>query len=641
MTTASAYFDSVRIFALLEPPVYTDISNVVIDGSIKGRWGIQSSDVLERVGGVERLEFDVRNDAFCQFGEGWATPGSDNQLEGWDIGLRILIEFAFDGWKKYFTARIIPKGIVPAADPYDNNVHVIAEGWTRELANHELSPLAYRTGVSLDAVAEIILADLPVQPEATAIQTGTRIFPAAFDTLRPGDMAMGELAKAVLSEFSYAYTRRDRFVGETFVIENRDGRTYSDPEAEEVPLEESPKLLTQAGDRLLTQDNDPIYVNALIPGRFAVTEVPLLLSESSYIQTQAGDQLLTQAGDKLKANQKQIGDFDNTMMIGSPEVSDGEQILNYAKFATFPRGLLQDVDLYEISSGLLLRAGETRTFKGGYTDPTGKGATVAANTDTMGTVYAFNSDADGGGSDLLADLEAEAVYGTQEVHYTLTNNGMTDGYYTLVASGDAILINNPSEYVTTEPSSIAAYGKREAVIDMLYNVDPIYAEFEADTLLERFSSPRLIAKTFDFFANSDPLTMLEFIFLDVGDIAFYATDAVWLGGVYVINGVEFWMEPGNMLYYRHTVVEGVSAGYELPFSDWQAMLAFLTVEEREEAEAAQSFPTFAQPNHVHVTSSAFLQVAKKSEAPATVVTTAAKKAVVTYNKASLAYRQLT
>ncbi len=626
----SAYFDSVRIWALFDGLVYEEISNVVINGSIKGRWGIQSNSVLERMGGPERLEFDVRNDEFCALGEGWATPGGPNVHAGWGTGLRVLVGFTFDGWTKYFTAKIPVKGITPDPNPYGStNVHVMALGWTNEFAQHKLDLIQYQTNQKLDQVAATILATMDVQPQQTDIRIGTRTFPAAFDTLRPGDAAMGELAKAVFSEFSYVYTKRDRVSGETFVVEARDTRNYSEPVPVEVPMASSGYLTTQAGAHIITQASAKIVVNEIEAGVFDLTVAPMLKSASAYLVDQSGNYINTQANERILANQRQLLLHENTMLLSSPEVVDGEGVINRAKFSVYPRHIQSPVVLYSITNPTLIAAGETKIIKGTYSDPNGKRNTVNAHQDTMSTVYAMHANSDGTGTDLLANLTRSAVYGSAEVEYTLTNTGAA-GYFTIEASGEAVFIDDAIGSLAVDQTSIDAYGLGEdATIPMKYNVDPLYSQFEADLLIENYSLPRMKAKSFEFLANANEHNMLGFIFLDVGSAAFFQQDYMFIASPYFINGVEFSMQPGNILYYKYTVIEAFAVGYELPLSTWQDYIADLTGDALAEALAAQSTPAGIDEGDVHISPEIYRREAKRNAVPADQQATAAKKAVAT------------
>ena len=81
-----------------------------------------------------------------------------------------------------------------------------------------------------------------------------------------------------------------------------------------------------------------------------------------------------------------------------------------------------------------------------------------------GTHYAFNSDPDGGGTNLNANLDVTVTYGANDVSYELTNTGASNGYVTLLkAVGKGIYIYDPVSYVAKDDARITKYGYRPEV----------------------------------------------------------------------------------------------------------------------------------------------------------------------------------
>lgn len=521
-----AYFEAIRIYALLDGMIYTEISADVIAGSITGRWGIQSNDVLERMGGLERLEFDVRNDEFNSLATAGAyTPDGPHCRDGWGVGLRLLITWSYDGWTKYFTAVIRNKGITFDPNPYGStNVHVVALGWTEDFARADLPLIEYVTDQTLDQVTTAILAQLPVQPERTDIKTGTRIFPAAFDTLRAGEKAMGELAKAVFSEFSFAYTRRDRFAGETFVVEARNTRE---------------------------EDQGPY-------------RIPILKAESAYLTDQSGNRIVTQNGDPIVVNQAEDATFIDTMELTSPDVAHGDGLINYARVSTYPRKPLTGAILWERSQPFSIPASASLVIRGSYSDVESGGTPVAAKGSTLSLSYEMNSQQDFYGSDIAADLDVVSEeYGTAEFEIEIENTGGVEGWVTLAVQGDGIALYSDQDAISQDEASILAHGRNDASLVMKYLDDQSIGQLEADLLVADNKTPATKARSWTFLANQTSRALLAFIFMDVGNRAYLGHTLSQLFGAHYVNGVEFWFKPGsnNIMYYRWVTQRAVDRTY--------------------------------------------------------------------------------
>jgi len=484
----------------------------VVQGSISGRWGIPGSGVLERVAPTDWFGLALRNDAGNSGGlAGYYTPGHANVRAGWGVGLRVRLGFGYDGFTKYFHGRIPAGGIQVDPNTYGKQqVQVRVHGWMEQLAIHELDLLAYVTDVTLDEVAGLIVTNMDIAPLATEYATGRKTFPAGFDTLRAGDTAMQELAKAVFSEWGYAYVKRDLVSGETFVVES---------------------ALTRSEKR------EP-------------DDLPLATSASGFLLKEDGGYLLKEDGDRIVLNQAETASFVGDMTLESPESSHAEDLINYAQATVYPREVQTNVTLFTLQKRILLAPGETVDgIRGRYRDPTGGNAAVSGK--NMATVSDMNSLESGGGTDLSAFLTVTPSYGTDEVAWTIQNTHISQaGWVYLEAKGDAVFIYDAVDRVEFDQASIDAHGRREAQIPLKYHDDPLQGQAFAEYVVQKNATPRMRFLSAQLLANYSAKHMMAFLFLDVSSRVYLEQALSGMANDFYIQGVEFEVKPGPLLYYR-------------------------------------------------------------------------------------------
>lgn len=500
----------------------------VIKGSEYGRWGIMGNGPLDRTAAPGFFEFEVRNDAGNSGGlAGYYTPRHANVRSGWGVGLRVRLGVTFDGFIKYFHGRIPPKGIDVDPNTWGSQrVYVKVKDWLEQAAIHELRLMNYATNYRLNDVATAVVANMDIAPLATEYATGQALFPSAFDTLREGTRALEELAKAVLSEWGYAYVKRDLVQGETLVIENAYSRNSK-----------------------LTPDVLPIATVA-----------------SGAMLKEDGGFLLKEDGSKILLDQTETASFVNTMMLDSPEAKHGDQLVNYARGRTYPREVRTNVVLYSLQKPIELGVGEVRDdILVGYRDPTGGNAQVSGinmKTPVASTHYLMNSQEDGLGTDLTANLSVTPSYGTEGVNYRLENTGGQKGYVVkLEAEGDGIFTYDPVDRIAQDAASIAQHGRQEMEIVLKYLENPLQGLAFAQYVVEKLKNPTMQGNALKFLANTDGKHMMAFIMLDVGNRIHAEHGLSGINADFFIQGVEFWVGRGDTLRYRWITKEASDDEY--------------------------------------------------------------------------------
>lgn len=196
-----------------------------------------------------------------------------------------------------------------------------------------------------------------------------------------------------------------------------------------------------------------------------------------------------------------------------------------------------------------VRPGQTLdTIFGPYRDPDtheacGGTAMVApvATTD-----YTMNSAQDGSGTDLTANFSVSASYTGQGVRYSITNNGATAGYITLLqARGKGV-------YRTTalvERTVTGSYGDRVLTLDLPYQSNVNTGTDIANYLATLLSSPSARVQSVKFLANRSDDFMLAAITREPGDrIAITETVTGLDGSLFTINSVRLELRPGGILW---------------------------------------------------------------------------------------------
>ena len=132
--------------------------------------------------------------------------------------------------------------------------------------------------------------------------------------------------------------------------------------------------------------------------------------------------------------------------------------------------------------------GAVLKISGRYVDPDNPNARVGGTdmvTPAATTDYLMNSIAGGGGSDLTANFTVAAVYGANQVDYTITNGGGTTGFVTkLQARGRGLKSYDPLEADEIDAASIALVGESNVALDMPYQSDFLVAKAVGEYIID-------------------------------------------------------------------------------------------------------------------------------------------------------------
>lgn len=517
MTTA--FFDSIAFEVYISSSWIDITSDIRSDPPPEWNVGIMDNTPTSRVGDPEFLTFYLNNSKSNSVGlEGYYTPGHSNCRAGWTSGLDVRFVIIFEGETFYkWTGKIMADGITVSPWIYGKrDVKVNCHGFIAQAADHPFDLPELATNVTVDQAMTLLLTNMPIQPLATSFAVGISTFPTAFDTVRKNTTALAEMYKLAMSELSYIYTRGDKTVGQTLVVENRDTRTGASTLL--VPLgEEDSGFILQA-------------------------------NSASYI-------LQANSTSKIIPNQTENATFENMALTDRVDVAFGKNLTNLVKAETYPRKVdaAATTVLFMTQERILLAAGETKTgVRGDYRDPAAGADYVSGKemvTPVSGTDYTMFANADGTGTNLTANLVVTATYGTEGVDYTIQNTGGTPGYVYLQARGKGVYIYDVVERVAEDAASQLTHGVKPLIIEMKYQNDPALGEDYANYILTRESSPQMTVERYEMFANKDSNSLLAFLYGEPGTYAPFAEAMTAINGNYFIMGYSAKLINGKYIFW--------------------------------------------------------------------------------------------
>lgn len=221
-----------------------------------------------------------------------------------------------------------------------------------------------------------------------------------------------------------------------------------------------------------------------------------------------------------------------------------------------------------------LDAGEARDFWAQY--PTSASPAQAAHVDAWttpvsATDFVANSQADGLGTNLTANVSVVATKFAKSMKIRVTNNGLVEAYLTtLQARGTPAYKNDPIKVVTEDTASQALYGKRTYPLPGKFYPSTAQAKSFTEFAVSRFKGPLPVLRM-KYLANSSDAHMLAALALDVSDRITVIANKTPLPGTQLgisrdfnIEAINFRVErPGNKTWVTYDLSDalGNEGGY--------------------------------------------------------------------------------
>jgi hypothetical protein len=252
-------------------------------------------------------------------------------------------------------------------------------------------------------------------------------------------------------------------------------------------------------------------------------------------------------------------------------VRDGSQ------FYAFKNGDITDkwtstysfvVQNYGVSIGLI-NSSTTPLYFEGYIDELRITNGIARWTSafSIGDDYSMNTEEDGSGTDISSYLSVTAVYGTEAVIYTLTNNYGNTGYITsLQARGYGVYQYSSVETDIESSVSYNKYGYQDLSLSQQYQQENIYGSQISDRILELNKNPITNLRSITINANKSSESMMTFLNVDIGDLIHIVVDKYEIDNYYYIQHIAFEItEGGRIINYSITPQQSYSlqSGLEL------------------------------------------------------------------------------
>ena len=508
-----------KIYAYIGEEWVEISSDVLISGkAINAGWGIWGNTELDRMADTGVLRFYLNN------ATGKYSPNLAGALAGWKKGIPIKMVFTFDGQEYVRFRGKVDRVDIDAGTSKQRQVSVTATDWLDYAAEFPLVQPTIDTNKRADEAINTIVTGMPIQPQATAYDTGANTFPVVFNSVTDKTRAYSEITKLVLSEMGYCYLKKDKTYGETLVFESETHRGNS----------------------------------------HALTFVPVHSEQADYLLKEDGDAILKEDGGYLMLDEQETVLIEDTMT--DLDVVYGDNLINSMQFTAYPK----EVDaaattvLFKLNQPILLVSGETQTLTARYTDPGGSGRKVngmAMVTPVATTDYLFNTLQNGTGTNITANLTVTASYGAESVTYTLTNGYSGQGYITkLQARGKGIYNYNTISYTAENDASCNEHGVVSKNINQPYQVTLARGTAKAEGIVMREKQPRTILDTVYFTANNSNKLMNAFLNIDVGDLVEIKESQTGVDGQYWVNGVDFGLIDGKVIECRWDVKEHITVG---------------------------------------------------------------------------------
>lgn len=482
-------------------------------GEIEGFWGSPLNDPLDLLADTGYMNFILNNTS------GDYSPGLGGALADWGKGTPVKLELTFEGEIYNRFRGVVSNFPIQSGSFGGENVSVEVVDWMDYAATHPMVSPGLGENETGDEMIETILADMPIQPQATDLDTGINVFPTTFDKVTTKTKAYSEFAKISFSELGPVYLRKDRVEGETLVFESAEARH----------------------------------------GLRTLTEVPIAIAGSDFLLKEDGDFLLKEDGDKIILNELGTFTADNSMY--DLDVEYGQNVINRFTNLVYPRRVdAAPVVLFELETRQIIGTGETIIFRGNYSDPDGGSAVSGRDmvTPVIGTDYDIWTNQDGTGTDIKADLVVSVAKGTEGTTFTLTNGNVNPGWVWIRIRGTGIYTYNPIEHAAKDPDSINTHGYKTKTLHQKYKQDLTRGALKGESILEQERNPRTKSNEAFFVANRSDALMMAFLNLDVGDLVYLKEAKTGVDQYFYIQGVKFSITPGGFVRFSWIIQGALS-----------------------------------------------------------------------------------
>ena len=168
-----------------------------------------------------------------------------------------------------------------------------------------------------------------------------------------------------------------------------------------------------------------------------------------------------------------------------------ESVYNSVRVYARKRKQVNDVTLWEMTDKPLIPAGESREIWADFSYNNEEAVALAVTSPVENTDYEANSQENGAGTDLSANIAITPTKFATAAKLATANGGGTDAYMILMKlRGDAIVADKYTFVERKDDDSIAEFGERELTVKSDWLQDINTARDEADILRTRLAEAR-------------------------------------------------------------------------------------------------------------------------------------------------------
>jgi len=215
-----------------------------------------------------------------------------------------------------------------------------------------------------------------------------------------------------------------------------------------------------------------------------------------------------------------------------------------------------------------------------YKDPDQKKARIGSIAQLVPeptTDYLFNSEEDGTGTDLTAQLEVTASFGGNTADVSIVNNGPSDGYLTFLQIRGLGIYDEAEVVLEAEDTaSQAQVGEHVLNFDMPYQSDPNVARDAAFYLLEQNKTQFTVPTKIGFIASGSDAFMRQAILREPSDRISIVDPMTAIDGDFFINGIHLSVDSEGVLRCEWTLVPADLSLYWVLDSPTQSQLGETT-----------------------------------------------------------------
>lgn len=209
---------AISAYLYLEPlggGLFENITTDVI-GDMQISQGITGTGLLDRTASTGTLKLRLQNV------NNLYTPNHVNCKPGFAVGAKLYMRLGY-GLSYYRFRGTISQVDLVSGGGITAYTDVTVVDYIDMLARHELQLPAFAQNKKMEEVVALIVANMPVAPDATDYGAGQDTFATVFDTTRSTTRALTEIAKVTQSELGLTWVETGSALNQTLRTRGRNG----------------------------------------------------------------------------------------------------------------------------------------------------------------------------------------------------------------------------------------------------------------------------------------------------------------------------------------------------------------------------------------------------------------------------------